>query len=84
MRGRTVVYHGAEFTRPMKDSVRESLFNILSHSVEMDDIAVLDLFSGTGSVTFEFASRGASSILSVEKNRGNVRIMKGILLVLIF
>jgi 16S rRNA (guanine966-N2)-methyltransferase len=67
MRGRTVVYHGAEFTRPMKDSVRESLFNIIGPRIKGSK--VVDLFAGTGAVAFESLSRGAVSAIAVEKNR---------------
>lgn len=67
MRGRTVVYHGAEFTRPMKDSVRESLFNIIGPRIKGS--AVVDLFAGTGAVAFESLSRGAASAVAIEKNR---------------
>ncbi|MDM4014507.1 RsmD family RNA methyltransferase [Roseiconus lacunae] len=74
MRGRTVVYHGAEFTRPMKDSVRENLFNILGMRVRGSD--VIDLFAGTGAVTFESLSRGASSAIAIEKSRHAVNFLK--------
>ena len=67
MRGRTVVYHGAEFTRPMKDSVRESLFNIIGPRIKGS--AVIDLFAGTGAVAFESLSRGATTAVAIEKNR---------------
>ncbi|MDV6032312.1 MAG: SAM-dependent methyltransferase [Phycisphaera sp. RhM] len=67
MRGRTVVYHGAEFTRPMKDSVRESLFNIIGPRIKGSKS--YDLFAGTGAVAFESLSRGASSAIAIEKNR---------------
>lgn len=55
--------------RPTTDRNREALFNILQHRLELNEIAVLDLFAGAGGVSFEFASRGASKVLSVEKNR---------------
>ena len=67
MRGRTVVYHGEAVTRPMKDSVRESLFNIIGARIK--GAAVIDLFAGTGAVTFESISRGASSAVAIEKDR---------------
>ena len=70
MRGRTVVYHGAEFTRPMKDSVRESLFNIIGPRIKGS--AVVDLFAGTGAVAFESLSRGASSASAIEKIVGRL------------
>lgn len=47
---------------------KESLFNVLNNRVDFEDLYVLDLFSGTGSISYEFASRGASRILCVELN----------------
>ncbi len=55
--------------RPTTDRNREALFNILQHRLDLDGIAVLDLFAGAGGVSYEFASRGASKVVSVEKNR---------------
>lgn len=74
MRGRTVVYHGAEFTRPMKDSVRESLFNILGPAIKGANC--IDLFAGTGAVSFEALSRGASKAVAVERNRRALGFIK--------
>ena len=54
--------------RPTTDLAREGLFNILSNILDYNDLSVLDLFSGTGSLSYEFASRGARLIHSVEKN----------------
>lgn len=52
--------------RPTTDFAKESLFNILIHQYDMEDLDILDLFAGTGSISYEFASRGARSVLSVE------------------
>ena len=52
--------------RPTTDFAKESLFNILVHQYDMEDLDILDLFAGTGSISYEFASRGARSVLSVE------------------
>jgi 16S rRNA (guanine966-N2)-methyltransferase len=54
--------------RPTTDFAREGLFNILNNRVDFDEISVLDLFSGTGSISYEFASRGASAVHLVEKD----------------
>lgn len=51
------------------DFVKENLFNILNNYFYFEDISVLDLFAGTGSVTYEFASRGTTNITTVEKNK---------------
>lgn len=54
--------------RPTTDFAKENLFNVLGNLVDFEECDVLDLFSGTGSITYEFASRGAKSITSVEIN----------------
>ena len=54
--------------RPTTDTAKENLFNILSNMVDFEDLEVLDLFSGTGSLSYEFASRGCASVTSVEKD----------------
>ena len=54
--------------RPTTDRARESLFNILNNRVDFEELKVLDLFSGTGSVGFEFISRGCEYVEMLEKN----------------
>ncbi len=54
--------------RPTTDMAREALFNILRHRVEFEYASVLDLFSGTGAVSFEFISRGAQMVTSIDQN----------------
>ena len=54
--------------RPTTDLAKESLFNILNNIFDFEDLEVLDLFSGTGSISFEFASRGAKRIVVVDNN----------------
>ncbi len=54
--------------RPTTDFAKESLFNILNNRVDFEDIHVLDLFAGIGSISYEFASRGATSVLSVDNH----------------
>ncbi|MFZ0281172.1 MAG: RsmD family RNA methyltransferase, partial [Bacteroidales bacterium] len=53
---------------PTTDLARESLFNILNNRIDFESVNVLDLFSGTGSIAFEFASRGAETVHIVEKD----------------
>lgn len=55
--------------RPTTDFAKEGLFNVLQHSVALDGIRVLDLFAGTGNISLEFLSRGASEVISVEQDR---------------
>ncbi len=54
--------------RPTTDMARESLFNILNNYVDYEESTVMDLFSGTGAVAFEFVSRGAKNVTAVEIN----------------
>lgn len=55
-------------TRPTTDVAKEGLFNILQHSIDFNGLKTLDLFGGTGSISFELASRGASELTIVEKD----------------
>ena len=54
--------------RPTTDLAKEALFNILQNQIEFEDINVLDLFSGTGNISMEFASRGAKQVVSVDRS----------------
>lgn len=54
--------------RPTTDFAKENIFNVLQGFVEFEQCDVLDLFAGTGSISYEFASRGARSVTSVELN----------------
>lgn len=58
LRGRRLAYHGDPGTRPMKDRVREAMFNLLGGSATRPSY-VIDLFAGTGAIAFEALSRGA-------------------------
>jgi 16S rRNA (guanine(966)-N(2))-methyltransferase RsmD len=62
--------------RPTTDFAKEGLFNILENKIDLEDISVLDLFSGTGSISFEFASRGAKSVIAVEINSNQVAFIR--------
>ena len=66
-KGRRIVPPTSFKARPTTDFAREGLFNILVNRINFEDVAVLDLFSGTGSMSYEFASRGASFVPLVEK-----------------
>lgn len=53
--------------RPTTDFARENIFNVIENRIDLDGIRALDLFGGTGAVTFELLSRGASQVTCVEK-----------------
>jgi len=55
-------------TRPTTDLAKEGLFNILQHRLDLDGIKTLDLFGGTGSISYELASRGAADLTIIEKD----------------
>ncbi len=62
--------------RPTTDQARESLFNILNNILDFDKQTVLDLFGGTGAMSYEFASRGSISVTTVEKSFPNFKFIK--------
>src|SRR5262249_47923210 len=55
-------------TRPTTDIAKEGLFNILQHSLDIEELKTLDLFGGTGNISYELASRGAKELTIVEKD----------------
>lgn len=62
--------------RPTTDFAKEGLFNILRNQKDIEETSVLDLCAGTGNMTFEFASRGAKSVIAVDQHFGCVRYIK--------
>ena len=65
-RGRQIFPDKSFSARPTTDFAKENLFNVLTNYMDLEDISALDLFSGTGSISYEFASRGAREIVSIE------------------
>ena len=61
--------------RPTTDKVKESLFNIILNKFNLNQISVLDLFSGTGNVSYEFASRGCPNLLSIDNNHNCIKFI---------
>jgi 16S rRNA (guanine966-N2)-methyltransferase len=57
------------FTRPTTDIAKEGLFNIIHSNLDLTGLKTLDLFGGTGSISFELASRGAADLTIVEKDK---------------
>nr|WP_299172201.1 RsmD family RNA methyltransferase [uncultured Allomuricauda sp.] len=64
--------------RPTTDMAKEGLFNILNNRFFIDELKVIDLFAGTGNISFEFASRGAENIVAVDGYAGCVRYISKI------
>lgn len=62
--------------RPTTDKAKEALFNILNNYIDFEDVRVLDMFAGTGSIAFEFASRGATEVLAVDRDIRCVRYIQ--------
>jgi 16S rRNA (guanine966-N2)-methyltransferase len=65
--------------RPTTDIAKESLFNILNNRIDFEVINVLDLFSGTGSIGYEFLSRGTTQVTMVELNPKHIRFIQSVL-----
>lgn len=66
LKGKTILPPQGYKARPTTDFAKEGLFNILNNEYEMEGLQVLDLFGGTGAISYEFASRGASRVYCVE------------------
>jgi 16S rRNA (guanine966-N2)-methyltransferase len=67
LRGRRIDYSGDPRTRPMKDRVREAVFNLVRDEIE--GRLAIDLFAGTGALGFEAVSRGAARAILIEEHR---------------
>ncbi len=65
-------------SRPTTDFAKENLFNIINNHFDFEEITVLDLFAGTGSISYEFASRGAKVDL-IDIDRRSIRFIKSTL-----
>ncbi len=75
-RGRQILPPKGFSARPTTDFAKEGLFNILTNMYNFEELSLLDLFSGTGSISFEFASRGCKSITAVEMNSLHYNFIK--------
>ncbi|ROS91312.1 methyltransferase domain-containing protein [Muribaculaceae bacterium Isolate-039 (Harlan)] len=62
--------------RPTTDFARENIFNVIENMVDIEGLRCLDLFAGTGAVSFELLSRGAASVTSVEKSATQARFIE--------
>lgn len=78
-KGKKFQFIKSDLTRPLKDSVKENIFNIIDHSniinIKLVDSFVLDLYSGIGSFGLECISRGAKQVTFVEESRLAIKIL---------
>jgi len=80
LKGRSINFIKNSITRPLKDSVKENIFNILKHSnlidVVIENSNILDLYSGIGSFGLESISRGARNVTFVEQDKNAANILE--------
>ena len=80
LKGKNIKFLKSTSTRPLKDSVKENIFNILVHSkkinIKIENSKVLDLYSGIGSFGLECLSRGAKTVTFIEQNKIIFKILK--------
>lgn len=68
--------HNMPYTRPTTDIAKEGLFNILQNRIQIEGARTLDLFGGTGCISYELASRGAENLTIVEKDSQMLQFIK--------
>ena len=80
LKGKTISFLKSSITRPLKDSVKENIFNIIAHSnlfnINLKNSNILDLYSGIGSFGLECLSRESKKITFVEKDKNAAEILK--------
>lgn len=80
LKGKSIDFIKNSNTRPLKDSVKENIFNILNHShlikAKIENSEILDLYSGIGSFGVECISRGAKKVTFVEQNKNAASILE--------
>ena len=80
LKGRLIDFLKNDKTRPLKDSVKENIFNIIKHSrlinLNIENSKVLDLYSGIGSFGIECVSRGAKKVTFIERDINALKILK--------
>ena len=79
LKGKTISFLKSSITRPLKDSVKESIFNIIIHSnllnVSIKNSNILDLYSGIGSFGLECISRGVEQVCFIENYDPSIKIL---------
>ena len=86
LKGKSIAFIKSAITRPLKDSVKENIFNIIAHSnlldVNLNKSNILDLYSGVGSFGLECVSRGADKVIFVERDKNAAETLNANLLTL--
>jgi 16S rRNA (guanine(966)-N(2))-methyltransferase RsmD len=77
-KGRRISSTAKVTARPTTDFAKEGLFNLLNNRIDFEDIQVLDLFAGTGSIGIEFISRDCRQVVSVEKDEKHCRFIRSV------
>ncbi len=79
-KGKTINFLSNTVTRPLKDSVKENIFNVIHHSnifkIKINNSNVLDIYSGAGSFGIECISRGAKKVKFIEKDLNAFKVLK--------
>ncbi len=75
-KGRRIIPDKSFKARPTTDFAKENLFNVLNHTIDITGISALDLFGGTGGISYELASRGAAQVTCVEINFKHISFIK--------
>jgi len=79
LKGKLISFTKSSSTRPLKDSVKENIFNIITHSnlinITLNKSKILDLYSGVGSFGLECLSRGADKVTFIERNKDITKIL---------
>ena len=78
-KGRRIALPSNLKVRPTTDFAKEGLFNVLVNKVDFEEITVLDLFSGTGGISYEFVSRGVAQVHLIEKNYNNFAAIRKVI-----
>lgn len=78
-KGKSIIFLKSTTTRPLKDSVKENIFNILNHSnlinLNISQSNILDLYSGVGSFGIECISRGSKKVVFVENDKHAIQVI---------
>lgn len=75
-KGRKITAPNKLPVRPTTDMAKEALFNILNNKFHFHDLKVVDLFAGSGNISYEFGSRGAGPVISVDENIECIKFIK--------